>query len=149
AEFFSQDMCALDLKSRDFDAASCLFDAIGFVVTNENIDRALRSIARHVKPRGLLVMEFWHAAAMLRHFDPVRVRRWKTAKGDILRISETSLDYARQQASVRYQVLQLCNDSTYTSFEEVQTNRFFLQQEMAALLTHAGWQPLDWFAGFQ
>ena len=44
---------------------------------------------------------------MVRNYDPVRVRRWITPKGEIIRISETSLDIIRQVSKVKYSILEL------------------------------------------
>ncbi len=147
-EFQLQDMTQLELTGAPFDAAYCLFDAIGYVGTNEALEKVFRGVHKHLRPDGLFVFEFWHAAAMLRHYDPVRVRRWQQDDSLILRLSETTLDYARQLSSVRYSIYELNNDGTYSSLTETQVNRYFLAQEMAAWLTSNGFAPVKWFAGF-
>jgi SAM-dependent methyltransferase len=142
------DLRALDVPGGPFDAAVCLFDAIGYVATNEGLDAAFRGIHRHVRPGGLLVFEFWHAAAMLRGYDPVRVRTFRDGPTEIVRISETTLDVERQLAHVSYTVFEQGAGGTYGSFRETQTNRYFLVQEMARWLETAGFAPLAWYDGF-
>lgn len=146
-EFRLQDMTQLDLDAT-FDAAYCLFDAIGYVATNEALERVFRGVQKHLRPDGLFVFEFWHAGAMLRHYDPVRIRRWQTGKGLILRLSETTLDYAKQLSRVAYSIYELNTDGSYEALTETQVNRYFLLQEMAAWLTATGFAPVKWFAGF-
>jgi SAM-dependent methyltransferase len=146
-EFRAQDMRALDLR-KEFDAVICLFDSIGYVGTNDAVEQVLRGVHRHLKPDGLFVFEFWHAGAMLRSYDPLRVRRWPTEEGEVLRISETTLDLVNQLCSVGYSIYELRRDGTYSSFKETQTNRYFLVQEMAGWLSATGFAPLKWFAGF-
>ena len=147
-DFRWQDMRALNLPERPFDAVICLFDAIGYVVTNDALSQVLQGVRRHLRADGLFVFEFWHAGAMLKHYEPVRVRRWQTPHGEVLRISETALDVAQQLANVTYSVYELRADGTFTSFTETQTNRYFLIQEVAALLMANRFTPLKWFAGF-
>jgi ubiquinone/menaquinone biosynthesis C-methylase UbiE len=142
------DMRALRLDEPPFDAAMCLFDSIGYVQTNEAVLAAFRGVARHLRPRGLLVLEFWHAAAMLRSFEPVRVRRWSTEEGEVIRISHTTLQPEQQTGQVNYRVLELRHDGTYFSLEETQTNRYFQAQEMRALLSAGGFETVHLFAGF-
>jgi SAM-dependent methyltransferase len=79
-EFRQQDMRILDLPERPFDVTICLFDSIGYVATNENILRVLRGVHSHLRPGGIFIFEFWHAAAMLKNYDPVRVKRWTFVK---------------------------------------------------------------------
>ena len=148
-DFRWQDMRSQDIPERPFDAVVCLFDSIGYVETNEAIMQILHGVHRHLHPDGLFMFEFWHAAAMLSGYLPVRVRRWSTPKGELVRISETELDYAKQLARVTYTIYELHNDGTYTSLKETQSNRYFLVQEMAGWLFSCGFRPLKWFAGFR
>lgn len=147
-DFQEQDMSRLSVAGAPFDAVVCLFDSIGYVQTNEALREVFRGVYEHLRAGGLFVFEFWHAAAMLRSYDPVRVRRWATPEGELLRISETSLDYAKQLSSVTYSIYELRSDGTYNSLTETQVNRYFLVQEMAERLTASGFSPLKWFAGF-
>ena len=142
------DMRAFEVPGPRFDLVTCLFDSIGYATTNPELGDALRCIRAHLIPRGLAVLEFWHAAAMLRAFSPVRVRRWSTDDAEIVRISETTVDCARQVASVAYQVLVLRTDGSFLSFRDTQEARFFLVQEMDAVLRGSGLEPVQWCAGF-
>jgi SAM-dependent methyltransferase len=52
------DMTDFDLATT-YDAVTCLFSAIGYVRTADNMQRAVASMARHVKPSGALIVEPW------------------------------------------------------------------------------------------
>jgi SAM-dependent methyltransferase len=52
------DMTALDLGRR-FDAVACLFSSIGYVRTVDRLRAAIASMARHVAPGGILLVEPW------------------------------------------------------------------------------------------
>jgi SAM-dependent methyltransferase len=147
-ELLPQDMRNLDVPGAPFDAVVSLFDSIGYVQTNEAILSVLAGARRHLRVHGLIVLEFWHAAAMLRAFDPVRVRRWDTPEGEILRVSETRLDVERQLAHVTYSILEMGRDGSLARLQETQTNRYFLVQEMSGWLDRAGFEPLRWYSGF-
>jgi SAM-dependent methyltransferase len=147
-ELLRQDMRSLEVPGAPFDAVVSLFDSIGYVQTNEGLLAALGGARQHVRPNGLLVLEFWHAPAMLRNYDAVRVRRWQTPEGEIIRISETTLDCARQLAHVKYSIMEIGRDGSLRRLQETQTNRYFLVQEMAGWLDRAGFEPLRWCSGF-
>lgn len=147
-EFQLQDMTQLAVSTEMFDAVICLFDAIGYVRTNEALEKVFHGVHKHLRPGGLFIFEFWHAAAMLRHYDPVRVRRWETDESTVLRISETSLDTPNQLSSVTYSIYELKNNGTYSALTETQVNRYFLVQEMAHWLSSLRFTPVKWFAGF-
>jgi SAM-dependent methyltransferase len=59
------DMTDFDLGS-NYDVITCLFSAIGYLKTAERVERAVASIARHLRPHGALLVEPW--------FPP---HRWK------------------------------------------------------------------------
>jgi SAM-dependent methyltransferase len=52
------DMRDFDLGRR-FDVVTCLFSAIGFVGDRAGLEAAARSLARHLEPRGLGLVEPW------------------------------------------------------------------------------------------
>jgi SAM-dependent methyltransferase len=52
------DMRGFDLGRR-FDVVSCLFSAIGHVADGDELDAALASMARHVTPGGVLLLQPW------------------------------------------------------------------------------------------
>ena len=54
--FHEADMTNFDL-GRDYDAATCLFSAVGHLLTEEKLRAALRAMAAHVRPGGLVVIE--------------------------------------------------------------------------------------------
>jgi SAM-dependent methyltransferase len=138
-----QDMRQLSLSGEPFDAAYCLFDSIGYVQTNAAIRQVLDGVRAHLRPGGLFVFEFWHAAAMLTNFEPVRERRWNTVKGELVRRSTTQLDVAKQLAMVSYEIDELGENSNSAQVRETQVNRYFLVQEVAAFLENSDLQSLQ------
>ena len=58
ATFHQGDMASFDLGKR-FDAVVCMFSSIGYVKTEEWLRAAIASMARHLEPGGVLVVEPW------------------------------------------------------------------------------------------
>jgi SAM-dependent methyltransferase len=146
--FVASDMRDLHLLSKEFDAAICLFDSIGYLKTDDAVRDVLAKIWNHLRSDGLFIFEFWHAPAMLNQYSPVRVRRWKNSDREIVRISETMLDRGKRLADVDYTIYELKNDGTYSSFRETHTNRYFSVDEMKGFISNAKFDPLKFFAGF-
>jgi ubiquinone/menaquinone biosynthesis C-methylase UbiE len=57
--FVQADMVELDLGER-FDVVTCLFASIAYLRTVAQLRRAVRAMARHVEPGGVLVVEPWY-----------------------------------------------------------------------------------------
>lgn len=44
---------------QEFDVVTCLFSAIGHLTTERDVERAFRTLARHLKPGGVAIVEPW------------------------------------------------------------------------------------------
>jgi ubiquinone/menaquinone biosynthesis C-methylase UbiE len=87
--FHQGDMTDFDLGQR-FDIITCLFSAIGYVGTVDNLNRALRAMSRHLAPGGILLVEPWFTLA-----------QWNTGKPHAMLIDEPDLKIARVSTSFR------------------------------------------------
>jgi len=87
AVFHLADMTAFGLGKR-FDVVTCLFSSIGYVKTLDRLRAAVRSMAAHLRPEGILAVEPW--------FTP-ETRRPNTVHA--LYIDETELKIARINTS--------------------------------------------------
>jgi len=146
--FEKQDMRLLDVGQGPFDGVLCLFDAIGHVQTTAAIKQTFQAVHRQLRADGLFILEFWHAAAIAGGYDPLRVRRFDTERGEILRLSETTLDLAAQCATVQHAIYDLRADGTYEFAREQQVNRFFSLQEMIDLLDDCRFDTARYYSGY-
>ncbi len=63
--FHQGDMTGFKLKNR-FDVVTCLFSAIGHVKTKTRMRKAVRNMANHLQPGGLMILEPWITPANFR-----------------------------------------------------------------------------------
>jgi SAM-dependent methyltransferase len=142
------DMREVGAEVSRYPAIVSLFDSIGYVRDNAAVAQVLMGVRQVLAPGGLFVFEFWHAPAMLRGYDPARVRRFQLPAGELVRISETRLDVAAQLAHVSYDLIELRSTGEYVRLRETQVNRFFFLPEMTAYLQASGLELLAAHAGF-
>jgi 2-polyprenyl-3-methyl-5-hydroxy-6-metoxy-1,4-benzoquinol methylase len=147
-QFETQDMIQLDQPARPFDAVICLFDSICYVTDNDDFETVLTNVHAHLKPGGLFIFEFWNAAAMINHLDPIRVARLQIGEDEYVKLSEAELDYKKQLYKVSYTLYEIKANGHCQTFTEQHTNRFFQVQEMGYFLSRAGLTPLKWYAGY-
>lgn len=69
-ELVEGDMRSFDLGRR-FDAVVCLFAAIGYVADHAELDRAVATMASHLAPRGVLIVDSWVRTDAWRDDEPV------------------------------------------------------------------------------
>jgi len=146
--FFTQDMLELDQTDRPFDAVICLFDSICYVTENTDFASLLNKVFTRLKPGGLFIFEFWNAAAMIKHLDPIRISRLQIGEDSFIKISEAQLDYKQQLYKVNYTLYEVKADGYCNTYTEQHINRHYQVQEMAYFLSQAGLIPLKWYAGY-
>jgi SAM-dependent methyltransferase len=83
------DMTSFDF-ARTFDAVTCLFSSIAYVLTEERLDAALAAMARHLKPGGTLALEPW-----------ITPENWIAGRPHLLTVDEPDLKIARMSATAR------------------------------------------------
>lgn len=147
-EFKLQDMRELNFTDQ-FDVVLCLFDSIGYVQTNQLISKVVQGARKSLRGGGLFIFEFWHAAAMLRNYEPKRERTWQLADAEIHRVSTTKLDVKNQLAEVTYDIYERVPSGKEDHLRETQVNRYFLVQEMAALLDCGGLESVEFLTAYE
>ena len=114
-KYVCADMTDFELGT-SYDVVTCLFSAIGYVKTVECAERAIASMARHVRPGGSLIVEPWLVPARWRP-GAVSINTGETKAGLVCRmalsrregnLSVISLHYLHGAAhGVRYYTEQL------------------------------------------
>ena len=74
-----------------FDVVTCLFSAIGYVVERDRLQQAVRTMHRHLKPGGVLLIEPW--------FTP---DQWKPGTPHANFVDEPDLKIARMTISEQH-----------------------------------------------
>lgn len=143
------DMTKIPRFAKTFDAVLCLFDSIGYVLTDSSIHEVLQGVRHSLVDGGLFLFEFWHAPAMIRNFEPFRERHYDLPNGHtVRRVSKTTLDYETCLATVAYTLDEYDGKKKLFHLEEVQKNRFFTVPEMKMFLTVNRFEPLHFFSGY-
>ena len=86
--FHQADMTDFNLN-RTFDIVTCLFSAIGYVKTLDNLTRAVQCMAHHLSPGGVLMIEPW--------FTP---EEWRAPSVHMQMVDEPDLKIARVSTSL-------------------------------------------------
>ena len=85
--FHQGDMVDFDL-GRQFDVVVCLFSSIGYVKTKSRLQKAIRTMARHLLPGGVLVIEPW--------FSP---KQWHPGRASMTQVNKPDLKIVRMSYS--------------------------------------------------
>ncbi|HEU5323529.1 MAG TPA: class I SAM-dependent methyltransferase [Methylomirabilota bacterium] len=135
---------------RPVDAAICMQDSQGHLLTNAQLVAHLRAVARAVRPGGLYVFDRYMASSWT---NPARSWSWSRRRGRlIVRASFSALndvDPVRQVFEERM-VLEAVEDGRRRVYRQRHRSRMVFPQELRALVDLAGgFEFVQWFFGFK
>jgi SAM-dependent methyltransferase len=132
-ELRAVDMRDFDLGQR-FDAVTCLFSSIGYVRDTRELAGAVGSMARHLEPGGVLVVEPWLSPDRIRvpHVGAVFVDEPELK---IARINAVEVDVNRSIMEMHYLVGRPDGVEHFTELHEL---TLFTDEEMLAAFRAAG-----------
>ena len=127
------DMRSLGLPER-YDAVTCLFSAIGYVIGEPDLRAAIACMARHLNPGGVVVVDPWFEPGQMTH-GRIMAIVGESESVTVCRMSRTVVDGALSRLEFEYLV------GTPDGLErrsEVHTLGLFTQAQMEAAFTAAG-----------
>lgn len=146
--FEVKDMTKLDYNKNSIDVVYSMFDSLGYLLSNENIDKALMGVYSTLKSDGIFIFEVWHGSAFLRYYDPKRIRFFNTGEITVERHSNTTLDIENQIGIVEYEIFEKNKDVVLDSYKEIHRCRYFFAQELKFMLMKTGFSDCKIYPGF-
>jgi SAM-dependent methyltransferase len=135
--------------ARPVDAAICMQDSQGHLLTNEQLLAHLRCVGRALRRGGLYVFDRYMASSWT---DPARSWSWSRRRGRlIVRASFSALhdvDPVTQVFRERL-MLEAVENGTRRVYRQTHLSRMVFPQELRALVALAGgFEFVQWFFGF-
>jgi SAM-dependent methyltransferase len=135
---------------RRLDAAICMQDSQGHLLTNEQLIAHLRCVARAVRSGGLYVFDRYMASSWT---DPARSWSWSRRRGRlIVRASFSALNDVDPVSQVfrERMVLEAVENGSRRVYRQSHLSRMVFPQELRALVALAGgFELVQWFFGFK
>ncbi|MGH7390252.1 MAG: class I SAM-dependent methyltransferase [Candidatus Rokuibacteriota bacterium] len=143
------DMTAFGL-TRPVDAAICMQDSQGHLLTNAQLLAHLRCVARAVRRGGLYVFDRYMASSWT---DPARSWSWTRRRGNlVVRASFSALEDVDPVTQVFRERLRIegVENGTRRVYRQTHLSRMVFPQELRALVELAGgFEFVQWFFGFK
>ncbi|HEV8586302.1 MAG TPA: class I SAM-dependent methyltransferase [Methylomirabilota bacterium] len=149
AELIVGDMTDFRLK-QPVDAALCMQDSQGHLLTNEELVKHLKTVARAVKPGGLYIFDRYMVSSWT---DPARAWSWSRRRGKVIvRASFSALLAVNPVTQVFREdmVLEGIENGRRRVYRQSHLSRMLFPQEVKALVALAGgFEFVQWFFGFK
>ncbi len=137
--------------TKTFDVVVSLFHVMSYQVSNHDVKSFFQTITKHLKPGGLIVIDFWYGPAVLTEKPETRVKRVKREAINLTRITEPELNIDTNSVSINFSLLvedkQMHNLLTIKETHEM---RYFFKPEILALFDEFGIELLTfeaWLTG--
>jgi SAM-dependent methyltransferase len=135
---------------RPVDAAICMQDSQGHLLTNAAILAHLRSVARAVRPGGIYVFDRYMCSSWT---DPARRWSWTRRRGRAtVRATFEALKELNPVTQVFYEDMELevLENGARHVYRQRHSSRMVFPQELRALVDLAGgFELCEWFYGFK
>jgi SAM-dependent methyltransferase len=128
------DMAGFDL-GRQFDVVTCLFSSIGYMHTMPQLRRALKTMARHLTPGGLLILEPWLAPAAFDRHQLGRLIVAERAELQAVRMNDSRVDGRLSIMDFHYLI---GRPGSVEHIVETHALGLFTETEYASALSDAG-----------
>ena len=149
AELVVGDMTDFRLR-RPVDAALCMQDSQGHLLTNEQLVAHLRTVGRALRRGGLYIFDRYMASSWT---DPARSWSWSRRRGRlIVRASFSALHDVNPVSQVfrEHMTLEAVENGTRRIYRQTHLSRMVFPQELRALVDLAGgFEFVQWFYGFK
>jgi SAM-dependent methyltransferase len=136
--------------SRPADAAICMQDSQGHLLTNEQLVAHLRAVHANLARGGLYVFDRYMASSWT---NPARRWSWSKRRGRlIVRASFSALEDVNPVSQVfrERMVLEAIENGTRRVYRQTHLSRMVFPQELRALVELAGgFEFVQWFFGFK
>jgi SAM-dependent methyltransferase len=143
-----RDMARFRLPER-FDAAICMQNSQGYLLTNRDIVRHLRAVARALRPGGLYVFDRYVVSSWT---DPARRWTWARQRPGLSVRAEFSTLHEPDPVSQTFTerlTLEAAEDGRSAVYREAHRSRLVYPQELCTLVALAGRLALvGWFSAF-
>lgn len=119
--------------NKKFDFAMAMFNIAGYMITNEQMEKMLKNVGKHLKKGGLFVFDCWNAPAVLK--DRPKNKK-KKIDGAIIRKTTQKLDIEKNIIDIIFEV----SENGIAKTKENHKMRFWHLRELDYFLSKNGFK---------
>lgn len=139
--FEQGDATEFDLKV-DFDAVIMMFAVISYLNNNESLIAGLKNMARHLKPGGLFLADFWYGPGVLMDNPKQRAHKRSLGEKTVERRVTPTLNLSTNTCLLNYEIITIDGDQDPHITKEDHLMRYFFGPELELALAASGLELL-------
>ncbi len=130
------------VSDQTFDVVLALFHVISYQTSNKDLIKAFSTAAKHLRPDGKLIFDFWYGPGVLNDPPTVRVRRMESEDVRVTRIAEPAIDINANLVDVKFDV-RVEHAEQHIQLQENHLMRYLFAPELDMLLSMAGLKRVE------
>ena len=134
---------AVDFKlPQEYDSVIMMFAVISYLSTNESLASCLKNVARHLRPGGLFLADFWYGPGVLMDLPTQRSHIRTIGETRVERRVTPRLKFAENTCLLKYEIITTVDDKESHSIDEDHLMRYLFGPELDLVLSIAGMELL-------
>lgn len=133
--------------NKQFDTAIMLFNIMGYMITNIDLESCLLKVSEHLKPGGLFVFDCWYAPFILNNYPTYQIKEITQNDTRIVRLTHSQISLEKNLVNVNFKVLEIKKSRIIDEIEEDHSVRYFSLPELGYYFSKTGFQLVaayDW-----
>lgn len=126
-------------SSKKFDTIISLFHVISYMTTNEDLNQAINTVAKHLKKNGIFIFDCWNGIGVL-HDKPIkRTKEFENEKIQITRVATPGLFPEKNCVDVTFDI-NILNKETNAieKLHEIHSMRYLFMEELKSIAHNHG-----------
>lgn len=124
--------------SQKFDNAIAMFNIVGYQLKNEDFDKMLKNVGKHLKKGGVFAFDCWYMPAVLKDGPTDRIKRIDTPKGSLIRLTKSILHTEENNIEINFDVMEMEKDRLLAETNETHFMRYWSLPELKYFLKNNG-----------
>jgi SAM-dependent methyltransferase len=131
-------------SNKKYDVATALFHVMSYQISNEDLERAVITVKKHLNATGIFIFDFWYGPGVLTSPPLTRVKKLHNDKVSIIRISEPNSQINYNVVDVEFEVNIINNEnSRVDTIYEKHSMRYLFYPEILNLMNQNDFKVLN------
>ncbi len=136
-ELLVADVTTFSLPQK-YDAVMALFNIVGYMAQNNDMEKMLANASASLKKNGLFVFDGWYGPAVLKDRPQNRQKEFVKDGKDVKRITTQQLDIEKSTLDITFEILEKRQGQWHHITTETHKTRFWYLPELEYFLSKAG-----------
>jgi SAM-dependent methyltransferase len=124
--------------NKKFDNAMAMFNIVGYQTKNRDFEKMLANVSHSLKKFGIFIFDCWYMPAVLKDGPTRKIKKIKTKKGFVTRLTKSQLLVNRNIIEINFEVTENVKSKIVRRVNETHKMRYWSLPELEYFLDKTG-----------